>query len=98
MFSSVMFSDNSHSPHRFATYAPCLAVGVVTVEGEGGGRDHPGDLGQHGRHGAGGAHPDGVAQRDLIAAHVMECLGHHRHLGRGYLSFIWAAHHTGHIT
>ena len=47
--------------------------------------------------GAGRAHPDGVAQRDFVAAHLVELSRHCRHLARGHLTLVGTSHHTGHI-
>ena len=68
------------------------------MEGEDRGGHQPGHRGQHGGDGARGAHPDGVPQGDLVAAHVMEGLGNLGHLVRGNFPFIRASHDTGHVT
>ena len=69
----------------------------MTVEGEDRGGDEPGHGGQHGGDGTRGADPDGVPQRDLVAAHVVQRLGHHGHLLRRDLAFIRTTHNTGYV-
>lgn len=52
-----------------------LAVGVVAVYRQGADRHLPHDNVQHLTHAARSAHPDGVAEGDLVAAHGVQPLG-----------------------
>src|SRR3990167_1444432 len=74
-----------------------LAVGVVKVPSQKMARDITGYQIEQMTSLARGAGADGVAQRHFVTAHGIERLGHAGHLRRGYIAFIGAAKHAGHI-
>lgn len=75
-----------------------LAVGVVEVPGQLVARDVAADHLEQGTGLAGGAGADGVAERDLVAAHLEQLASHRGDLLRRHLAFVGAAEHAGHVT
>ncbi|KAG1443372.1 hypothetical protein G6F57_018117 [Rhizopus arrhizus] len=74
-----------------------LAVGVVEVHGQRRHRNLGGDRLQHRPRLARGTDADGVAQRDFVAAHLVQGTGHAHHVGQRYFALVGAAEHGGHI-
>lgn len=92
----AVYHRNAFFQHRVEV-GQRLAVGVVEVGGELGHGHLAAHRLEHALGLEGGAHADGVAQRHLVAAHLIERLGHFGHLGRGDLALVGAAQHRGDV-
>src|SRR5712675_2482532 len=74
-----------------------LPVGVMVVACELGRRDPFCDRRYHRADAPGRSDPDRVAERDLVAAHLVEFFRQHGDRLRLYFAFIWAARRTGDV-